>query len=508
MYNGEITGSSMKAYLLARVSTDDQKDALPAQTMRLLDYVKSKGYEHELFEIQESAYKGDRQYFRAVVEQIALNDSLVVVVFDKIDRLTRDPTSQEYIRLLKLCEAGKIELHFPSDNIFVHKDSPASDKMRLGFGITMSQYYSAAISDNVKRRLSQMLRDGVWTGAAPFGYRYVILADGKKWLAPDEFQAHVVKETFSRYASGLTSLKAISHWWLDEFGLQTRHSRIEKILKNPFYYGDMRIKGILYPHNYDQIISFDLFEKVQSVLHGYSAKPHRWAGLPFPYRGLIHCHECDCKVTFEYKKNGKYTYGHCTQSKYKHEAEYVNENIIEKQFIEAVQAIRIPDEIHSDLIEVIKAVKGDQTKTLEQERTVLQTEIAKYDTRLNRMYVDRLDGKVADYLYDEKHKEFTESKHKLQTRLQKIELLHNDKIDEYSHLLELANKAPKIFEKANHEQKRDILNQVLSNSTLDGKQLRWKYKKPFALMALCSENANWQGHVESNHDLRFWRPLY
>jgi DNA invertase Pin-like site-specific DNA recombinase len=62
----------MKAYLLARVSTDDQKDALPAQTIKLKDYAIKKAYDYELFEIQESAYKGDRQVFRAIVDKTGL----------------------------------------------------------------------------------------------------------------------------------------------------------------------------------------------------------------------------------------------------------------------------------------------------------------------------------------------------------------------------------------------------------------------------------------------------
>lgn len=43
----------MKAYLLARVSTDDQKDALPAQSFRLVEYAKRRGYEYQLAELRE-----------------------------------------------------------------------------------------------------------------------------------------------------------------------------------------------------------------------------------------------------------------------------------------------------------------------------------------------------------------------------------------------------------------------------------------------------------------------
>ena len=41
-----------------------------------------------------------------------------------------------------------------------------------------------------------------------------------------------------------------------------------KILQNPFYYGEMRYKGILYPHLHDTIINKSIFEKVQEKVKG------------------------------------------------------------------------------------------------------------------------------------------------------------------------------------------------------------------------------------------------
>ena len=51
----------MKAYLIARVSTEDQEDALPGQVYRLQEYCTRNGYEGKLYELQESAYKDGRK---------------------------------------------------------------------------------------------------------------------------------------------------------------------------------------------------------------------------------------------------------------------------------------------------------------------------------------------------------------------------------------------------------------------------------------------------------------
>jgi len=55
-----------------------------------------------------------------------------------------------------------------------------------------------------------------------------------------------------------------------------------------------------------------------------------------------------------------------------------------------------------------------------------------------------------------------------------------------------------MFENSEIEEKRILLNTVLSNLELNDKQLRWKLKEPYDCMALCNENANWPGISNSN----------
>ena len=93
-----------------------------------------------------------------------------MVVFDKIDRFTRDASS-EVVRILKdKVKEGNLELHFPSDGLVFHKNSPACDKTRLGMGNGFGEYYSAAISDNVKRRFDQNYMMANGQVRLPIGY--------------------------------------------------------------------------------------------------------------------------------------------------------------------------------------------------------------------------------------------------------------------------------------------------------------------------------------------------
>jgi len=168
-----------------------------------------------------------------------------------------------------------------------------------------------------------------------------------------------------------------------------------------------------------------------------------------------------------------------------------------KQFSKSLSDIHIPDQVYREVVEEIESIKGNEKTRIESERSRIQSEINKYDARLEKMYIDRLDGLIPDSIYEQKYEEFKKNQHALAKRLQNIELLNSELIDEYSHLLNLANKAAELFKKADYLQKREILNLVLSNSTLNKKELRWNYKEPFNLMAFCNENSTWQGH-ESN----------
>jgi site-specific DNA recombinase len=109
----------MHLILIARVSDISQRPALPGQKLRLKQYAIGKDPKAEYYEFDESAHKDVRRQFAKLVEHIKAQKEPCAVVHDKIDRYTRD-SSQEEVRALNiLVKSGKIELHFPSDNLFI-----------------------------------------------------------------------------------------------------------------------------------------------------------------------------------------------------------------------------------------------------------------------------------------------------------------------------------------------------------------------------------------------------
>ena len=488
----------MKAYLLARVSTEEQNEALPAQTNRLIYYAEQKGYNYSLIEFTESAYSQNRDRFKKIVKEVQAVAEPVVIVFDKIDRYSRDSSAEEVRILRNLYREGKVELHFPSDNLIIHKDSPATDKMRLGLGMILAEYYSDAIRDNVLRRIEQKLQAGEWISGAPFGYKYITRTDGTRDIVPDGIRADAMLFAFTQYATGLTSLKEIRTRWINDFGIKAPVSSIAKRLNNPFYYGMMQSNGKLYPHKYEPLISQEVFFRAEQVRKGAKPQKHRWAGLPFAYRGLINCADCGMRITFETKKK-KYTYGHCTQFAGKHNAKYVNEDWITEQLAERFEAIQIPDDVFESISKELKESYARSNGNRIEQVKHLRDAIAKLENRISKLHDEFFDGNISRDIYSSKASEYQTAVTSLKNKLATFELDEDNAYGTVSHLLNLANNAPMMFKLADNQEKRSLIETVLSNLQLDGDQLRSEYKKPFDTMALCAKTQNWCPGVDSNH---------
>lgn len=245
----------MKAIIIARVSTEDQKDAgnsLPAQTKRLTDYSNRKNFViAKIFSFDESAYKDKRNDFDKILDYIKSFKEPVAVCFDKVDRFSRNVFDKSVPALYELAMEDKVELHFVSENLVLNSKISATEKFQFGISLNLAKYYSDAISDNVKRAYEQKLRNGEWIGKAHLGYKNIKLENEKKDIIPDKERSFLVKQIFELYASGQYSMKKL----MKEMnrrgltntpsGLPLSTSQIEMTLKNPFYYGVMRVKGKL-----------------------------------------------------------------------------------------------------------------------------------------------------------------------------------------------------------------------------------------------------------------------
>ena len=103
----------MKAIILARVSTEEQREAgnsLPAQISRMERYCKEKGFEIvRTFSFDESAYKTKRDEFDKILEYLKTNKEKIAICFDKVDRLSRNVFDKRVSTLYEKAVNDEIE---------------------------------------------------------------------------------------------------------------------------------------------------------------------------------------------------------------------------------------------------------------------------------------------------------------------------------------------------------------------------------------------------------------
>ncbi len=217
----------MKAILIARVSTEEQRDAgnsLPAQIVRLERYCQNKNFDIlKICSFDESAYKKDRAEFDRIIDLILNQQEKVVVCCDKVDRLSRNVFDKRISILYEKALFDQIELHFISDGQIINSNISAVEKFQFSLSLGLAKYYSDAISDNVKRAMEQKLRKGEWPSKAPFGYKNITKPDGKKDIVVDEYNSRIVQKAFELYATGGFSMSLLCE------KLNKDHGLIDKI---------------------------------------------------------------------------------------------------------------------------------------------------------------------------------------------------------------------------------------------------------------------------------------
>ena len=480
----------MKAIILARVSTEEQKEAgnsLPAQIHRLEAYCKRKDFEIiKRFSFDESAYKVKRDEFDKILEYLESNKAKIAVCFDKVDRLSRNVFDKRVGILYEKAVSDEIELHFVSENQVIGPSMSAVEKFQFGMSLGLAKYYSDAISDNVKRAFEQKRRSGTWTGKAPIGYKNIIDIKGVKDIIFDPDTAHLIRKIFELYATGNHSTKtvriAIAKLGLKATsGLPLALSMIDHILNNPFYYGYMRSKGRLYPHKYQPLISKELFDECQRIRKGWNKKPFQYAAKPFILRGLLRCARCGCSMSPE-SHAGKPTYYSCTNAKKDlcSTKVYVPEKTLLEPIYGYLRAFSaMTQEKIDEVVNGLKITNGAENAYHQKAINALRSEYDEIQIKLGRLLDLFIAGSITKDDYDKKVKEFKEKQYDLN-----IQLEEHTKADESYYItagtvLNLAKNALEIFESSDPLEKRTLLNYLLQNSTVDGKIPHYTLRKPF-----------------------------
>ena len=490
----------MKAIILARVSTREQEEkdhSNPAQVRRLKEYAEKKQLEElVVFEIAESSTHDTRKKFEKVLTLIKNSKEILALVVETVDRLQR--SFKESVILDDLRKQGKVEIHFVRENLVLTKEANSSQLLQWDMAVMFARSYVLQLSDNVKRSIEQKLKRGECIGQAPIGYLNSRDENDISQVLVDPDKGFLVVKVFEIYATRNYSMKTISNL-VKGMGLTAKsgkalsESQIAHILTDHFYYGLMEIKGVMYPHNYETLISKQLFMKCQAVRESWNKKPFQYAAKEFTFRGLVVCddNDCGCMYSPEIKK-GKYIYYGCTNSKDKHEKRvYIPESKLLEPIYDKLKRLELPQEGIDYVVKGLRTSDAVEQEFYRNSIAELQSQFAKYDDRLSKLMDDKYDRSITPEMYDKKLKEYKEKQADILQQMNQ-----HSKADENHHLtaakiLDICKRAVSIFESSKPNEKRQFLNFIVQNCRLKEKSPMFTLKPVFAGIIKAHDDKKW-----------------
>lgn len=490
----------MKAILLARVSTEEQDTE--GQLIKLKEYAELKGLQYsadDIFDFDESAYKNDRKKFEEVIKSLQGKKEKVALCCDKIDRLVRN-----FLRHLPVIDAlrksGNVELHFPSDNIILNEQSPASDLFRFNMGVALAQYYSDSISDNVKRSIYKLIKSGKVLGQAHYGYKNVTIDEETKTVEVDPYTSQVVLKLYEWYATAAYSISELVIKVKAELNVSLPKSTIARILEDKFYIGiaTYKKKKLDYPHIYDRIVPDHIFKKVQEIKTGRTQweGKGKFAGKPFFYRNLMKCAICGYTVSPEEHKGIKYY--SCTQYGGKHDARYVQENLLTDQFAEIFERLTLTEEVANKVMSDLKKVNEDNFFISREFVNGLRADEDKMTKRKSKLYDDYADASITREFYEAKVKQYDLELDRIKDKLSKVEKVDKDFYLTAASIIALAKHSAELFKRSEPEERRLLIQTVLQNVKWNGQKLLYDYAEPFNLLVEMNDRPIWGELWDSN----------
>lgn len=484
----------MKVVLVARVSTKRQEDeglSLDNQIETLESYAK----EHDMeivkeFVFQESAGHKIRKKFDEMVEYTKEHEEITAILAYRVDRTTRN--FRDAVMLDNLRSEHEMELHFVYNRLVLKPDTKGRDIQDWDLQVFLAKQYLNRLQEDGANTWLCKIRNGEWATKAPCGYLNV-QRDGKAWIELDPERAPLIKKAFELYASGKWSFKALAKY-LAKKGLTTNTpqqrpmytSYLEmQIIKNSFYYGEMPFKEKRYPHNYDCIIPKWLFYKCEQVAKSWNKKPFKYGAKSFTFKGLLQCNKCERGLSTYTKKSNNYV--RCHHCK----AVHCKEEKLVAQIGTMFTSLKIPDEVLQDLTVKLQATHKDEQNFYEHNVRRIQSDIKRNQNRKKVLYEDRLDGRITHDEYDSMVVDLKRREADLVDESQSHNKADETFLITSSYLLELANRAGDLFTKSQAQQQNELLRFVLATASINGEELVYKLKNPFAGLVLCNQSKNW-----------------
>lgn len=192
---------------------------------------------------------------------------------------------------------------------------------------------------------------------------------------------------------------------------------------------------------------------------------------------------------------------------------YVREEALLAQFTDMLDRFSVSDDVLEWVINALQESFGVMRKDHDAAIWRLQVERDRLQERMKQIYIDNLDGRIEEPLFNALTKEFRDQERRVTRELELRFEANLSYMDDGVALMSIARGAQRRFMDADLNAKKHMLSAVLSNCSFRDRKLSATYRKPFDILVenLPAElgdravgvpadagSPNWQGRSDSN----------
>ena len=486
-----------------KLHQDEDSESIKNQRHMLLDYINKNPHLKLVDEYCDEDLSGAGTYrpeFTRLIEDCQ-NHKLDIVLCKSQSRFSRDMEIIEKYLHNKFKE-WNIRFISLSDN--ADTANLGNKKTRQINGL-VNEWYLEDVSNNIRSAFLAKMKQGEFISPfASFGYE--ISPENNNKLVVDPIAAEVVKTIYNLYLTGLgftsiakylnnknipspsyykyqkgIKLNIISQRPRDK--IKWSSNAIKRILKNEIYIGNLiqgkrttisyknhKIKTktqsewIRKENTHKAIIDKETFNKVQTYIKERT-KPIKTTGIVHLFSGKVYCLECQ---SYMRKKNSKtHEYLLCSKNKDIYD-NCSNKASIRYDLLSSIILDAINKKIQkfydkeklNKLVSTNKKKKYKQKiKALEEQKLVIESQIAKTHNYLKNIYEDKVNGIITTNQFKDLLITYTSNENEYQSQIKSI----NNEITYYQ-VKEESNTNQEVF---NKYLKLNELNRVIIDEFID-----------------------------------------
>ncbi len=281
------------AVIYARYSSDSQTEQSIEGQLRVCEDYAQRNNILILKTYIDRAMTGtndNRPDFQQMIKDSARKEWDAVIVY-KLDRFSRNKyESTVHKRTLK---NNGVKVISAMENIPDTPEGIILESLLEG----MNQYFSAELSQKVKRGMRENRRKGLYQGGGvPYGYKVE-----NQRLVIDEMKAEVVRYMYEQYSKGVYVREIIAELTARGITYKGRPfapNTVYDILKNDKYLGVYMRGEEVVDNMYPSLIDKDLFERVRKIVNA-NKFGKRSVKAVYLLRGKLKCGYCGRPISAE-----------------------------------------------------------------------------------------------------------------------------------------------------------------------------------------------------------------